>query len=350
MEESNVNSLIKKEDKYSAHIYSPLPVMLSKGKGCKVWDINGKEYYDFLSGYGSVNQGHCHPKIVKALTNQAEQLTLTSRAFYNNKTAESTEFICKTFGYDKVILMNTGAEANETALKLARKWGYLKKKIPTNKATIIALENNFHGRTIGIISASTCSTSKKDYGPLLDGFKVLPYDNIKALEESLKDPTVCALWIEPIQGEAGIIVPKDGYLQKAYELCKKYNVLFMADEIQTGLGRTGKILCCDYENVKPDILILGKSLSGGVYPISAVLSNEEIMKTMKVGEHGSTYGSNPLACAIIKESLQVILDEELSKKSFDLGIIFRRCLQDTKIKCSIVSEIRGKRTIQCYCF
>ncbi|HPV56184.1 MAG TPA: ornithine--oxo-acid transaminase, partial [Tenuifilaceae bacterium] len=300
---------IAREDKYGAHNYHPLPVVLEKGKGVRVWDVEGKEYFDFLSAYSAVNQGHCHPKIVKALTDQAEILTLTSRAFYNNILGEYEEFITKYFGYDKVLPMNTGAEADETALKLCRKWAYKVKGIKEDQAKIIVCEDNFHGRTITIVSMSTDPDSYGGFGPFTPGFVKIPYNNIEALEKELKDPNVAGFLLEPIQGEAGVFVPDEGYLKKAYELCKKNNVLFIADEVQTGIARTGKMLACDHEGVRPDILILGKAVSGGVMPVSCVLADDEIMLTIKPGEHGSTFGGNPLACKVAIAALNVIKDE-----------------------------------------
>ncbi|HPN22427.1 MAG TPA: ornithine--oxo-acid transaminase, partial [Tenuifilaceae bacterium] len=297
---------IAREDKYGAHNYHPLPVVLEKGKGVRVWDVEGKEYFDFLSAYSAVNQGHCHPKIVKALTDQAEILTLTSRAFYNNILGEYEEFITKYFGYDKVLPMNTGAEADETALKLCRKWAYKVKGIKEDQAKIIVCEDNFHGRTITIVSMSTDPDSYGGFGPFTPGFVKIPYNNIEALEKELKDPNVAGFLLEPIQGEAGVFVPDEGYLKKAYELCKKNNVLFIADEVQTGIARTGKMLACDHEGVRPDILILGKAVSGGVMPVSCVLADDEIMLTIKPGEHGSTFGGNPLACKVAIAALNVI--------------------------------------------
>ncbi|MBK5278888.1 MAG: ornithine--oxo-acid transaminase, partial [Bacteroidia bacterium] len=281
------------EDKYGAHNYHPLPVVLNKGEGVFLWDVEGKRFFDFLSAYSAINQGHCHPRIINALIEQAKELTLTSRAFYNDKLGVAEKYVCETFGYDKALFMNSGAEANESAIKLARKWGYTKKGIPDNEAVIVALKKNFHGRTTGIISASTDPIATKGFGPLMPGFEIVDYDNISVLEKALANPNVCALWMEPIQGEAGVYVPQDGYLKAAEQLCRKHNVLLMMDEIQTGIARTGKMLASDHENVKPDILILGKALSGGVLPISLVLTNDEVMLVLKPGEHGSTFGGNP---------------------------------------------------------
>lgn len=331
---------IKLEDKYGAHNYHPLPVVLSKGKGVFVWDVEGKKYFDFLSAYSAVNQGHCHPKIIKALTKQAKKLALTSRAFYNDSLGEFEKYAANFFGYDKLLPMNTGAEGDETALKLCRKWAYKKKGIAENKAKIIACEGNFHGRTITIISISTDPDSYKDYGPYTPGFEIIPYNDIPALEKALKDPNVAGFLVEPIQGEAGVNVPDEGYIKKAYELCKKKNVLFIADEVQTGLARTGKLLACDHEGVRPDILILGKALSGGMYPISGVLANDDIMLTIKPGEHGSTYGGNPIASKVAIAALKVLKNEKLAKRSEKLGIFFREEL--AKIKSDRIESIRGK--------
>jgi ornithine--oxo-acid transaminase len=329
-----------RESKYGAHNYHPLPVVLEKGEGVYVWDVDGKKYYDFLSAYSAVNQGHCHPKIINALTEQAQKLTLTSRAFYNNVLGEFEEFVSKFFGYDKVLAMNSGAEADETALKLCRKWAYEKKGIADQQAKIIVCENNFHGRTITIISMSTDPDSFKGFGPYTPGFVTVPYDDIPALEKALEDPNVAGFLVEPIQGEAGVYVPEDGYLKKAYELCKAKNVLFMADEVQAGIARTGKMLACDHEGVRPDILILGKALSGGVYPVSCVLADDEIMLCIKPGEHGSTYGGNPLAARVAIAALNVIKDENLVENSSRLGELFRNELK--AIKHPMISLVRGK--------
>ncbi|HNV51425.1 MAG TPA: ornithine--oxo-acid transaminase [Tenuifilaceae bacterium] len=331
---------IAREDKYGAHNYHPLPVVLEKGKGVRVWDVEGKEYFDFLSAYSAVNQGHCHPKIVKALTDQAEILTLTSRAFYNNILGEYEEFITKYFGYDKVLPMNTGAEADETALKLCRKWAYKVKGIKEDQAKIIVCEDNFHGRTITIVSMSTDPDSYGGFGPFTPGFVKIPYNNIEALEKELKDPNVAGFLLEPIQGEAGVFVPDEGYLKKAYELCKKNNVLFIADEVQTGIARTGKMLACDHEGVRPDILILGKAVSGGVMPVSCVLADDEIMLTIKPGEHGSTFGGNPLACKVAIAALNVIKDEKLAENAEKMGKIFRDEMK--AIKSEMIELVRGK--------
>ncbi len=331
---------IELEDKYGAHNYHPLPVVLEKGLGSKVWDVEGKCYLDFLSAYSAVNQGHCHPLIIKALKAQAEKLTLTSRAFHNNQLGLFEKMITEMFGYDKVLPMNTGVEAGETAIKLARRWGYRVKKIKENKAKVIFAEGNFWGRTMSAISSSTDPSSYKDFGPFMSGFETVPYNNIKALEAALKDKNVCAFMVEPIQGEAGVVVPKEGYLLKAFELCKKYNVLFIADEVQTGLGRTGRTLCCDYEGVRPHIVVLGKALSGGVLPVSAVLADDEVMMTIGPGEHGSTYGGNPLACAVAMVALQVMQDENLAQNAFYLGNFFRSQL--SAIQSPMIKEVRGK--------
>ena len=331
---------INREDKYGAHNYHPLPVVLERGEGPFVWDVEGKRYFDFLSAYSAVNQGHCHPSIIRALTEQAGKLTLTSRAFYNAVLGEFEEYITKLFGYDKVLPMNSGAEADETALKLCRKWAYRKKGIQKDKAKIICCEGNFHGRTITIISMSTDPDATKDYGPFTPGFIIIPYNNMPALEEALKDPDVAGFLVEPIQGEAGVYVPDDGYIKKAYDLCKKHNVLFIADEVQTGLARTGKLLACDHEGVRPDILILGKALSGGVMPISVVLADDDIMLTIKPGEHGSTFGGNPLAGKVAIAALKVIKDEKLAENSERLGKIFRKEL--SSIKSDMIQLVRGK--------
>jgi len=330
------------EDKYGAHNYHPLPVVLTKGEGVFVWDVNGKRYYDFLSAYSALNQGHCHPRIVNALINQAKELTLTSRAFYNDKLGLAEKFVCEMFGYDKALFMNSGAEANETAIKLVRKWGYTKKGIEDNKAVIVAVKQNFHGRTTTIISASTDPSATKNFGPFMPGFEIIDYDNVAALEKSLSNKNVCALWIEPIQGEAGVFVPHDGYLKAAEKLCKQHNVLLMMDEIQTGIARTGKMLASDHENVRPDLLILGKALSGGMMPISLVLADDEIMLVIKPGEHGSTFGGNPLAAAIVIEALQVVKDEKLAENAERLGKIFRDRMNALKQKTKLITLVRGK--------
>ena len=328
------------EDKYGAHNYHPLPVVLEKGEGVFVWDVDGKRYYDFLSGYSAMNQGHRHPDIMKALTDQAAKLTLTSRAFYNNVLGDFEKYITEFFGYDKVLPMNTGAEAVETALKLARKWAYKVKGIAQDKAVILTASENFHGRTISIISFSTDPVSKDGFGPFTPGFVTVEYNNIASLEKALEDKNVAAFLVEPIQGEAGVHVPDEGYLTKAAALCKANNVLFIADEIQTGLARTGKMLACDHENVHPDVLILGKALSGGVLPVSAVLADDEVMLTILPGEHGSTYGGNPLACAVAIESLKVLKREHMAEHAEQMGQLFREKIRG--LNSPLIKEIRGK--------
>jgi len=335
---------IEIEHQYGAHNYHPLPVVLTRGKGVHLWDVEDKHYYDFLSAYSAVNQGHCHPKIISALIEQAQQLTLSSRAFYNDKLGAAEKYICEFFGYDKALYMNSGAEAVETAIKLARKWGYLKKGIAPNKAEIIVVEHNFHGRTTGIISFSTDPDSTKGFGPYMPGYKVIPYNDVNALEEVLKEnPNVCGFLVEPIQGEAGVMVPDEGYLAKAQALCKEYEVLLMTDEIQTGIGRTGKLLAGYYDDVKADILILGKALSGGVLPVSCVLANDEIMLCIQPGEHGSTFGGNPLAAVVAIASLEVIKDENLTENARMLGDIFRKRMNQIKAKRpELVTLVRGR--------
>ena len=335
-------SIIDLEYKYGAHNYHPLPVVLEKGEGVFLWDVEGKKYYDFLSAYSAVNQGHCHPKIISALVNQSNKLTLTSRAFHNNILGQYEKFITEFFGYDKVLPMNTGVEGGETAIKLARKWGYEIKKIPKNKAKIIFVEGNFWGRTLGAISSSTDPSSTNGFGPFMPGYEIIPYNDLKSLEKSLKDPNVAGFMVEPIQGEAGVIVPNDDYLKKAYDLCKESNVLFIADEVQTGIGRTGKMLCCEHHGFKPDILILGKALSGGVFPVSAILASDEVMLTIKPGEHGSTFGGNPVACEVAMAALKVIRDEKLAENADKMGVIFRERLQSYIDGSKIVEKIRGK--------
>ncbi len=336
----NQQDYINREDKFGAHNYHPLPVVLERGEGIYVWDTDGKKYFDFLSAYSAVNQGHCHPKIVNAMIEQAKKLTLTSRAFYNNVLGEYEEFVTKYFGYDKVLPMNSGAEADETALKLCRRWGYDKKGIPQNEAKIIVCEGNFHGRTITIVSMSTDPDSYAGFGPFTPGFIVIPYNDIPALEIALQDPNVAGFLVEPIQGEAGVFVPDEGYLKKASELCKSKNVLFIADEVQTGIARTGKMLACDHENVRPDILILGKAISGGAMPVSAVLADNDIMLVIKPGEHGSTFGGNPIACKVAIAALEVIKDEKLTENAEKLGKIFREELSN--IKSDMIELVRGK--------
>jgi ornithine--oxo-acid transaminase len=333
---------IELEEKYGAHNYHPLEVVLSKGEGVYLWDVEGKRYYDFLSAYSAVNQGHCHPRIINALIEQAKELTLTSRAFYNDKLGVAEKYVCETFGYQKALFMNSGAEANETAIKLARKWGYTKKGIPENEAVIVAVKKNFHGRTTTIISASTDPSARKGFGPFMPGFEIVEYDAIEALAKALSNPNVCGLWIEPIQGEAGVYVPQEGYLKAASELCKKHNVLLMMDEIQTGIARTGKMLASDHEDVRPDLLILGKALSGGVLPISVVLADDDIMLVIKPGEHGSTFGGNPLAAAVVVEALEVVKDEHLAANADRLGIIFRDRMNAIKSKTDLITLVRGK--------
>ncbi|QQS27801.1 MAG: ornithine--oxo-acid transaminase [Sphingobacteriales bacterium] len=331
---------IELENRYGAHNYHPMPVVLSKGEGVFVWDVEGNKYYDFLSAYSAVNQGHCHPKIINALVEQAQELTLTSRAFYNNILGKYEEYLTKLLGYDKVLPMNTGVEGGETAIKLARKWAYQVKQVPENKARIIFVEGNFWGRTLAAISSSTDPSSYRGFGPYMPGFEIIPYNDLASLEKALQDPNVAAFMVEPIQGEAGVIVPEDGYLKKAYDLCREYNVLFIADEVQTGLARTGKMLCCDHEGVRPDILILGKALSGGVLPVSAVLCDDEIMLCIHPGEHGSTYGGNPLACRVAMAALEVLVEEDMAKNADRLGNILRDELR--AIQSPLIREIRGK--------
>jgi ornithine--oxo-acid transaminase len=330
------------EEKYGAHNYHPLPVVLTKGEGVYLWDVEGKRYYDFLSAYSAVNQGHCHPRIINALIEQAKELTLTSRAFYNDKLGVAEKYICETFGYQKALFMNSGAEANETAIKLARKWGYTKKGIAENTAIIVVAAKNFHGRTTTIISASTDASARKGFGPFMPGFEIIPYDDVAAMEKALSNPHVCGLWIEPIQGEAGVYVPHDGYLKSAATICKKKNVLLMMDEIQTGIARTGMMLASDHENVRPDLLILGKALSGGTLPVSCVLCDDEIMLLIKPGEHGSTFGGNPLAAAVCVASLQVVRDEKLAENATKLGIVFRDRMNAVMKKTKLITLVRGK--------
>ena len=334
------NDYMAREEKYGAHNYHPLPVVLEKGEGVFVWDVEGKKYYDFLSAYSAVNQGHCHPRIVNAMVEQAKTLTLTSRAFYNNVLGEYEEYVTKFFGYDKVLPMNTGAEADETAIKLSRKWGYQKKGVKTDEAKIIVCENNFHGRTTTIISMSTDPDAKAEYGPYTPGFIVIPYNDIPALEKALEDKNVVGFLVEPIQGEAGVFVPDEGYLTKVAELCKKNNVLFIADEVQTGIARTGQMLACDHENVRPDILILGKAISGGVFPVSAVLADDEIMLCIQPGQHGSTFGGNPIAGKVAIDALEVVKDEKLAENAERLGKIFRDEFRN--IKSDMIELVRGK--------
>ena len=331
---------IDREARYGAHNYHPLPVVLERGEGIYVWDTDGKKYFDFLSAYSAVNQGHCHPKIVKAMTDQAQKLTLTSRAFYNDVLGEWEEFVTRFFGYDKVLPMNTGAEADETALKLCRKWAYMKKGVPDGKAKIIVCDGNFHGRTITIVSLSNDPESYAGYGPFTPGFIKIPYNDIPALEKALQDPDVAGFLLEPIQGEAGVFVPDEGYLKKAYELCKSKNVLFIADEVQTGIARTGRLLACDHEGVHPDILVLGKAMSGGMMPVSCVLANDDIMLCIKPGEHGSTYGGNPIAARVSIAALEVVRDEKLAENAEKLGQVFRDRI--SKIHSDMIELVRGK--------
>ncbi|MDF2437963.1 MAG: rocD [Bacteroidota bacterium] len=331
------------EEKYGAHNYHPLPVVLERGEGVYVWDVDGKKYFDFLAAYSAVNQGHCHPKIIDSLTEQAKKLTLTSRAFYNDTLGEYEKFITSYFGFDKVLPMNTGAEGVETAIKLARKWAYEKKGVAENEAVIIVCKNNFHGRTISIVSASNDPDARKNFGPFTPGIIAVEYNNVEALAELLKNKNIAAFLVEPVQGEAGVVVPDEGYLKKCYELCKKNDVLFIADEIQSGLGRTGKLLACDHDGVKPDVLILGKALAGGVYPVSAVLANDEIMLCIKPGQHGSTYGGNPLACRVAITALTVLKEEKLSENSERLGKILLDELKGIQASYpELIKTVRGK--------
>lgn len=331
---------MEKESQFGAHNYHPLPVVLERGEGVHVWDTDGKKYFDFLSAYSAVNQGHCHPKIIGAMIEQAQKLTLTSRAFYSNNLGKYEEYVTKYFGYDKVLPMNTGAEADETALKLVRRWGYDVKGIPENEAKIVVCDGNFHGRTITIISMSNDPDSYKGFGPFTPGFVSIPYNDVDALANELKDPNVCAFLVEPIQGEAGVYVPEDGFLKKAFDLCKANNVLFVADEVQTGIARTGKLLAVDHEGVRPDVLILGKAISGGVVPVSAVLADDEIMLVIKPGEHGSTFGGNPIACEVAMAALEVVKDEKLAENAEAMGMIFRDEL--SAVKSDMIELVRGK--------
>jgi ornithine--oxo-acid transaminase len=338
----NSSKAINLENQYGAHNYHSLPVVLSKGKGIYVWDVEGKKYFDFLSAYSAVNQGHCHPKIINSLIEQSKILTLTSRAFYNDVLGEYEEYITKYFDYDKVLPMNTGVEGGETANKLARKWGYLIKGIEENKAKIIFANGNFWGRTLAAISSSNDPLSYKDFGPFMPGYELVPYNDLNSLEEAFQDSNVCAFMVEPIQGEAGVVVPDEGYLAGVKKLCSQYNVLFMADEVQTGIARTGKMLATDYEDARPDVLILGKALSGGVLPVSAVLADDEIMMCIKPGEHGSTYGGNPLACAVAKTALKIVKDENLEENAMLMGNYFRKKMNDLAKESDLVNFIRGK--------
>ncbi len=336
------NSLMNLENKYGAHNYHPLPVVLERGEGVFVWDPEGNKYYDFLSSYSAVNQGHCHPKIISALIEQSKKLTLTSRAFFNSSLGPYEKFMCELFGYDKVLPMNTGVEGGETANKLARKWGYMKKGIPENKARIIFAKGNFWGRTLAAISSSDDPVSYEGFGPYMPGYDLIPYNDLDALESELKDSNVAAFMVEPIQGEAGVVVPDNGYLEGVRKLCDKYNVLFIADEVQTGIARTGKMLATDYEDAKPDILILGKALSGGVFPVSAVLANDEVMLCIQPGEHGSTFGGNPLACAVAKAALEVVIEEDLAGNALKLGDYFRLKMNEYINESKVVNLVRGK--------
>ena len=345
MEDKKITAsgLMDLENQFGANNYHPLPVVLDRGEGVFVWDVKGRKYFDFLSAYSAVNQGHCHPEIINSLVRQARKLTLTSRAFYNSQLGRYEEFVTSYFGYDKVLPMNTGAEAVETAIKLCRKWAYEKKSLPDNSAQIVVCENNFHGRTTTIVSFSTDDEASNHYGPYTPGFIVIPYNNADALEKVLLEHSnIAGFLVEPIQGEAGAFVPDDGYLKKCFDLCRRHNVLFIADEVQTGIGRTGKLLACDYEDVHPDILILGKALSGGVYPVSAVLSSREIMEVILPGQHGSTFGGNPIAAAVAVTALEVIRDENLADKAYELGEIFRAEMQKLCENSSIASSVRGK--------
>ena len=336
----NTHQYIELEHRYSAHNYHPLPVVLSRGEGPYVWDVEGKRYLDFLSGYSAVNQGHCHPRLVNALVEQASKLTLTSRAFHSDKLGEYAEFITQYFEYDKVLPMNTGVEAVETAIKITRKWGYEVKGIPDGQAKIVVCEHNFHGRTSTVISFSSDPTARTHFGPYMPGFITIPYNDAAALKEALQDDTVAGFLVEPIQGEAGVVVPEDGYLAKCKSLCEQHRVLFMADEIQTGLARTGKMLACDHERVRPDVLILGKALSGGLLPISAVLADKEVMDCIHPGEHGSTFGGNPLACVVAMEALKVLREERLAERAAELGELFRSELR--AMNHPLISLVRGK--------
>jgi ornithine--oxo-acid transaminase len=335
--------LIELENRYNAHNYHPLPVVLERGRGVYVWDVEGKRYYDFLSAYSAVNQGHCHPRLTAALTEQAQKLTLTSRAFHNNLLGEYAAFMTSYFGYERILPMNTGVEAVETALKLCRKWAYEVKGVADGKAKIIFVEGNFHGRTLAVISGSNDSASRDGFGPYMPGYEVIPYNDLPALEAALQDPNVAGFIVEPIQGEAGVFVPDDAYLPGAFALCKQYNALFIADEVQTGIARTGRLLCCDHADIKPDILVLGKALSGGVLPVSVVLASDEIILTIKPGEHGSTFGGNPLACAVAMEALRIVTDEKLAENAETLGKIFRARMEDLKLKRpDLITLVRGK--------
>lgn len=334
--------LMALEDAHGAHNYHPLPVVLDRGEGVHVWDVEDKKYFDFLSAYSAVNQGHCHPHIVGALQKQSQRLTLTSRAFYNSNLGPFEKFMTELFGYDKVLPMNSGVEGGETSNKLARKWGYQKKGIPENQARILFAHGNFWGRTLAAISSSDDPLSYKDFGPYMPGYDLIPYNDLEALERELKDPNVCAFMVEPIQGEAGVVVPDEGYLAGVRQLCTQYNVLFIADEVQTGIARTGRLLATDYEDARPDLLVLGKALSGGVFPVSAVLADNEVMMCLKPGEHGSTFGGNPLACAVAQAALEVVINDELASNAYKLGMRFREAMQDLVESTELVTAVRGK--------
>jgi ornithine--oxo-acid transaminase len=341
---SNTQDFIDTEERYGAHNYHPLPVVLSKGEGVYLWDVDGKQYHDFLSAYSAVNQGHCHPRIIDALISQAQQLTLTSRAFYNDQLGKAEEYVCRLFNYDKALFMNSGAEAVETAIKLARKWAYQHKGVANNRANILVAGGNFHGRTTGIISFSDSPESREEFGPYLPGFTIIPYNNLQALDDALNNnPDICAFLIEPIQGEAGVIVPQEGYLKAVHALCRKHHVLLLADEIQTGIGRTGKLLASYYDDVHADVLIIGKAMAGGVLPVSAVLANDAVMLCIRPGEHGSTFGGNPLAAAVSVAALKVITEEELPENAFELGFVFRERMQQLqKTYPDVVTAVRGR--------
>lgn len=337
---SSPAEIMELENHYGAHNYKPLPVVLSRGEGVHVWDVEGKHYFDFLSAYSALNQGHCHPRLVKVVQEQVQKLTLTSRAFFNDKLGPAEQFLTETFGYDKALMMNSGAEAVESAIKLARRWGYDRKGIPENQAVIVAAANNFHGRTVGVISLSTDKASRAGFGPFMPGVYMVPFDDPESLEKALQNPNVCAFLVEPIQGEAGVIVPADDYITRVREICTRHNVLMLADEVQTGIGRTGKMLCVDYNNVKPDILILGKAMSAGMLPVSCVLCNDDIMLTIRPGEHGSTFGGNALASAVAIEAIKVIQDEGMIENAYELGMYFRERMLN--IKSNLIRLVRGK--------
>ncbi|MEM6524074.1 MAG: ornithine--oxo-acid transaminase [Bacteroidota bacterium] len=339
---SSSQEAIELENKYGAHNYHPLPVVLAKGKGVYLWDVEGNKYFDFLSAYSAVNQGHCHPRIVEALKTQAEKLTLTSRAFHNDVLGRYEKFMTDFFGYDRILPMNTGVEGGETAVKICRKWAYEIKGVPENKAKILFANGNFWGRTLAAVSTSDDLGSYNNFGPFVPGFELIPYNDLSALEKALEDPDVAGFMVEPIQGEAGVVVPDEGYLKKAHALCSAKNVLLIADEVQTGIGRTGKVLCSEYDEIKPDILILGKALSGGVFPVSAVLARDEIMLTLKPGQHGSTFGGNPLACSVAMSALEVLRDEKLTENAYDLGLIFRERMENLIQHTELVNKVRGK--------